>query len=254
MWRVTAVPICWEQRPKAVVLWGGAGTVASHLTSAYLLDLLPRRAGPIEITSDHSLAPRPGIKIHRCALGAAEVVQVRGIPCTSVSRTLVDLCHTETIETAEKALDAALRTEKVTHTQLCEFVERAAARSVRGSATLRPLLAVRGDDEAMSESDAESAFARVIRKGGLPLGQRQAPREGVRNGRIDFFYPEHNLFIEIDSRKWHSARREKKRDKRYDNEINISGRRVLRLTWEDLEHDEEYVLDVVGRALGQPLL
>ncbi|MGH2701121.1 MAG: DUF559 domain-containing protein [Actinomycetota bacterium] len=89
-----------------------------------------------------------------------------------------------------------------------------------------------------------------MRRGGLPIGLRQSPREGLRKGRIDFFYPEHNLAIEIDGRRWHAGRRERKRDKRYDNELNISGRRVLRVTWEDLRFDETYTTDIVARALG----
>jgi len=40
-----------------------------------------------------------------------------------------------------------------------------------------------------------------------------------------------------------------KRDKRYDNELNIDGHRVLRLTWEDM-NDERFTLDLVARALG----
>ncbi len=85
------------------------------------------------------------------------------------------------------------------------------------------------------------------------MGERQAPRAGIRNGRIDIVCPLHGLVIELDGRKWHSGRREQKRDKRYDNELNISGKRVLRLTWEDLD-DEDYTLDIVARALGvQPM-
>ncbi|MGH2699414.1 MAG: DUF559 domain-containing protein, partial [Actinomycetota bacterium] len=147
------------------------------------------------------------------------------------------------------ALDAALRTGRVPLLQLVEYVEEAAARKVRGSARLRGLLAVRGDDEILSESALESRFGRLMRRGDLPMGERQVMREGVRKGRVDIFYPEHNLVIELDGRKWHAARRETKRDKRYDNELNINGKRVLRLTWEDMD-DEAYTLDIVARALG----
>lgn len=108
---------------------------------------------------------------------------------------------------------------------------------------------MRGDDEALSESEFESSFGRLMRKGSLPMGERQVAREGVRKGRVDIFYPEQNLVTELDGRKWHSARREKKRDKRYDNELNIEGKRALRLTWEDMD-DEAYTLDLVARALG----
>jgi hypothetical protein len=42
----------------------------------------------------------------------------------------------------------------------------------------------------------------------------------------------------------------KVRDKRYDNELNIGGNRVLRLTWDDLTSDPSYTIDLVARALG----
>ncbi|MGH2701599.1 MAG: hypothetical protein ACRDJ2_07465 [Actinomycetota bacterium] len=48
VFRVASAPICWEQRPMGITLWGGEVTVASHLTSAYLQDLLDRKTGPVE--------------------------------------------------------------------------------------------------------------------------------------------------------------------------------------------------------------
>jgi very-short-patch-repair endonuclease/predicted transcriptional regulator of viral defense system len=250
VWRVTSAPRCWEQRPLGAVLWAGEPTVASHITSAHLQEVLPRSATVIEITSPRSSAGRPGIITHRCNLQNVEMVNVRGIPCTSIYRTLVDLCASQPQCISEQALDAALRMGRVSYERLCDYARDAASRSVKGSRTLKGLLHARGSDEALSESEAESLFGRLMRKGGLSQGIRQAPRAGIRGGRIDFFYPDQDLVIEIDSRKFHAGRIEQKRDKRYDNELNIHGKRVLRLTWEDLTTDEDYVLDVVGRALG----
>jgi very-short-patch-repair endonuclease len=249
VYRVTAVPETWEQRPMAGTLWGRPITVASDLTAAFLHELLPRRVEKVHLTSDHALHARPGFSVRQCCLLPPDVAVIRGIPCTSVARTLVDITRTIEQERVEAALDAALRSGQVLLADLTAFVEEAALRKVRGSARLRPLLAVRGDGEALAESEFESRFGRLMRKGDLPMGERQVLREGVKNGRVDIFYPEQNLVIELDGRKWHSARREKKRDKRYDNELNIEGKRVLRLTWEDLD-DEAYTLDLVARALG----
>ncbi|MGH2698275.1 MAG: endonuclease domain-containing protein [Actinomycetota bacterium] len=181
-------------------------------------------------------------------------MNVRGIPCASIYRTLVDLCASQPECLGEQALDAALRMGRVSYERLCDYAKDAASRSIRGSRTLQRLLNVRGSDEALSESEAESLFARVMRKGNHPLGIRQAPRDGIHGGRVDFYYPNQNLIIEIDGRKFHAGRMEQKRDKRYDNELILRGKRVLRLTWEDLTTDEAYVLELVGRALGiQPL-
>lgn len=189
VWRVTAAPRCWEQRPLGAVLWAGEPTVASHITSAYLQEVLPRTAAAIEITIPRSSAGRPGILVHRCRLEPFEMVNVRGIPCTSIYRTLVDLCASQPLGITEQALDAALRMGRVSYERLCDYTQHAASRSVKGSRTLKRLLGTRGSDDALSESEAESLFGRLMRKGRLPQGVRQAPRPGIRGGRIDFFYP-----------------------------------------------------------------
>ena len=250
VWRITSAPRCWEQRPLGDVLWAGESSVVSHITSAHLQEVLPRTASAIEITSQRSAASRPGIVTHRCSLQSVEMVNIRGIPCTSVYRTLADLCASQPVQISEQALDAALRMGRVGYERLCDYAAGAASRSVRGSRTLKRLLRARGSDEALSESEAESLFGRLMRKGGFPQGIRQAPRPGSRSGRVDFYYPEQDVVIEIDGRKFHAGRIEQKRDKRHDNELNLHGKRVLRLTWEDLTVDESYVLEVVGRALG----
>ncbi len=154
VWRVTSAPRCWEQRPLGAVLWAGAPAVASHITSAHLQEVLPRSAMPIDITSPRSCAVRPGIKTHRCRLLDAEMVNVRGFPCTSIYRTLADLCASQPLSISEQALDAALRMGRVSYERLCDYTRNAASRSVRGSRTLKRLLSARGNDEALSESEA----------------------------------------------------------------------------------------------------
>lgn len=176
VWRVTSAPRCWEQRPLGAVLWVGAPAVASHITSAFVQEVLPRTAAAVEITTPKSTASRPGTKVHRCRLQPSEIVNVRGIPCTSIYRTLVDLCGSQPQCLSEQALDAALRMGRVSYTRLCDYATEVALRSVRGSRMFQHLLAARGSDEALSESEAESLFARIMRKGGCPTGIRQVPR------------------------------------------------------------------------------
>ena len=81
--------------------------MVSHITSAHLQEVLPRTAAPVEITSPRSSAGRPGIITHRCRLQDVEMVNVRGIPCTSIYRTLADLCASQPEPISEQALDAA---------------------------------------------------------------------------------------------------------------------------------------------------
>jgi very-short-patch-repair endonuclease len=219
------------------------------MTGAFIHGLLPLRTGSIEVTSDHRLRKRAGIVSHQNRLNRADVVTIGFIPCTTIARTLVDLSHAQH-DAAERAVDAALRLGSVSLQALNEYVELAASKKMRGSAALRKFLSCRGDDEAISESEMESLYARVTRIGSIPMGERQAPREGVRKGRVDIWYPDQNLVVELDGRKWHSSRRELKRDKRYDNLLNISGKRVLRLNWEDLTVEREFTLELLRSALG----
>lgn len=103
----------------------------------------------------------------------------------------------------------------------------------------------------MSESELESRVFRLLRGARYPLPQRQVQVDlSGRLGRLDFFYLEANLVIEVDGRKWHAGRRPEKRDRRRDHSLILGGKRVLRFTWEDVTRQPEYFLEVVGEALG----
>jgi hypothetical protein len=95
VWRITSVPRCWEQRPMGAVLSIGGQTVASHITSAFVQELLPRASAGIEVTTDRSPGERRGIVVHRNSLNSNDIVNVGGIPSTSVYRTLIDLCASQ---------------------------------------------------------------------------------------------------------------------------------------------------------------
>jgi very-short-patch-repair endonuclease len=102
----------------------------------------------------------------------------------------------------------------------------------------------------MSESELESAVIRVLRRAPLSLPERQVTVEWEKCHRLDFVYPEHDLIIEVDGRKWHSSKERFQDDRRRDNAALIRGKRVIRLTWEDVTQDEPYVVRTVSAALG----
>jgi len=90
VYRLAGAPRSCEQSLKAVTLWGGSRCVVSHETAAALHGLsvtAPRRM--------HVQAPtqlqRANVAAHRTRFGQLHTVTVKGIPTTSVTRTLVDL-------------------------------------------------------------------------------------------------------------------------------------------------------------------
>lgn len=90
-----------------------AGGVVSHLSAAVLHDLpLYRfRDGPVHTTVPRSAHPPSGraIRRHTGALGPEDVVEIDGIRCTSLERTVFDIACTEGREMALSCADGALR-------------------------------------------------------------------------------------------------------------------------------------------------
>jgi hypothetical protein len=91
--RYAGHPESWEQRLLAAVMVAGEGAVASHLAAAALWRFDGIAAGPVEVTVPRARRPRavPGV-VHRSVdLGPADVTTRRGIPCTSATRTFIDV-------------------------------------------------------------------------------------------------------------------------------------------------------------------
>ena len=147
-------------------------------------------------------------------------------------------------------LDTGLRLEVVTFDELAVVLAFGARHRIPGTKLLRKLLEVRGEEEAMTESELESLFVRLLRRYGLPIPQRQVTVEWDQCHRLDFLYPHHDLIVEVDGRRWHASKQRFQGDRRRDNEALLKGCRVLRLTWEDVAHDEAYVRATLASALG----
>jgi hypothetical protein len=215
--RVTSVPVTLEQRQMSGALFGGEHAALCHSTAAQILGLIPKHSSAIEIATPRRIGSRPSFVVHqRLWLPGDRSVRVRNLPITSPARTLLDLCG-EAHDLAEVALDAALRLEVVTFGGLTDILKLGGRHRIPGTALLRRLLSVRGEDEAMSESELESSVIRVLRRASVSLPERQVTVSWEKCRRLDFFYPEHDLIIEVDGRKWHSSRQRFQDDRRRDS-------------------------------------
>ena len=251
VFRVDAAPVTKRMRCMATVLWAGRGAAISGRTSAELHGLIDPASRAIEVTGPVNRTPRPGIVHRRRVLAASELSSVDNIPVVGVFRTLLDLCESDENPVCEIALDAALREGSIDLDDLRALLEVATKRRLAGVRRLRDLVAVRGHEEVLSESELESRVLRLLRGVGFPLPKQQvAVQLRDRPGRVDFFYPEANLVIEVDGRRWHAGRKPEIRDRRRDHSLVLGGKRVLRFTWEDVVLEPEYFLGVVGEALG----
>jgi predicted transcriptional regulator of viral defense system len=115
-----------EGRWLAAVLACGEGAVLSHRSAAAHWGLLQSNATRIDVTTPRTRAANAMIRVHRSrSLDARDATAHRGIPITSVARTLLDLAATIRAEHLERALAQAQYLELYDHRAITDVLARA---------------------------------------------------------------------------------------------------------------------------------
>jgi hypothetical protein len=169
----------------------------------------------------------------------------RGLPATSVVRTIADLGRRLPLVEAVAALDMAL------HRKLLELVDLgswAGAHSrYRGVARLRRAIELA---EPATESVMETRLRLLLVLARLPKPLAQVSlydADGHFVGRPDFYYPLHRLALEYDGS---SHRENLTGDNRRQNRMVDAGYRLPRFTAADVLSAPDSVVDLVRRALA----
>jgi very-short-patch-repair endonuclease len=180
----------------------------------------------IELVTRYS-APRhrPGLRIHRTRLlDQRDFTHHKGIPVTTVARTLLDLAD----ELPDKGLRRAVRQAQALHLTnvrlIADVLTRAGGR--RGADRLAALIA---DGPAPTAGDLEDLVLDVIDNGGL-----KRPQINRRLGRVypDLRWPEHRLTVECDGATWHEGKLAREDDAERQARLEADGERVLRVSWQ----------------------
>ena len=232
-------------REMAAVLACGPSAALSHYSAAWLWGLLEMAYDLIDVTVGRSSHKRPGVRVHRSrTLGPEDVRTHRGIPVTAPARTLLDLAEVASARELERAFAEAITQRLTTHAALAAAVEN--ARGHRGAGRLRDLL-TRGEEPALTRSEAEDRLLALVREAGLP-----SPAVNTRLGAhlVDFHWRDRNLVAEVDGYRFHSSRGAFERDRRRDADLNAAGFRVLRITWRQLAEEPMAVIARLAQALA----
>ncbi|MFN2388111.1 MAG: type IV toxin-antitoxin system AbiEi family antitoxin domain-containing protein [Actinomycetota bacterium] len=247
-------PDTWMQRVMVGVLYAGPGAVASHRCAAALWRFPQVPRGVIEVSTTRRRRADADVVVHQIGeLHAAERSTIDGISVTSPTRTLVDLAGVAPVELVEDALDDALR-RGLTKLAVCRWeLRNVCGRGRAGTRVLRRLLDERPAGYRPCESVPESDLYRLLRRAGLPLPQKQRriAVPGGRVARVDLFYPDHDLVIEVDGYRYHGGRRRWQEDLARQNGLILARLRVLRFTWYDLQHRSDELVEQVALALGR---
>jgi very-short-patch-repair endonuclease len=231
--------------------------VISHGTAAALWGLRDRAPGLIDMIVRCETGRKvDGIQARRCRYPANEETIVHeGIPCTTPSRTLVDLAGVLGAGAMRRVVERAGVLELLDIAALDAAVHRAKGRP--GMPALRTILLdwrPIGHDLPRLRSDFEARLLSLIAACELPRPRcNQAISSNGRRIEVDFLWDEQRLVVEADGRSFHDNRVAFERDRRRDQDLGLAGYRVVRFTWNQVVREPEATVRILRRLLaGQP--
>ncbi len=164
-----------------------------------------------------------------------DIRTVQGLRVTSPARTALDLAPSCSAQELTRIVDELRHGCGLSVAALRDVVAR--NRRHPGAGALRELIGESQREPARSELERE--FMRMIRRHRLPL-----PRLNVYVGgeRVDAYFPEHGLVVELDGRLTHGYdwRPAFEEDRRRGVDVMLrTGLPTLRFTWRQIKHQQD---------------
>jgi hypothetical protein len=238
VFRIAGAPETWHGNLLAACWAGGAQAVASFRAAAALWEL-PGGLEKLEITCPRWRRTRSeGLIVHESTrLDRPDRTLVGHIPCTSIERTVFDMCGLGGPAFTDLLFDSALRRGLTTIEHLVATRDRLAKRGRRGGAQFRQAVDERDPTSALPESEPERMLARYLVENGLPKPVHQhVVRDGANRfvARVDLAYPAFGVIIEYESAVYHTGKVALERDSDRRNALTSLGLSVVTATGADL--------------------
>ena len=221
-----------EARYIAAVKAAGKGGMLSGLAAAHLFALVKGAAPPPEVIAPTERWIR-GVRTSRRRLDDRDTTVWRGIPVTSLARTLVDLASVLSPDEMARAFHEANVRYRTTPAHVAAALERAP----RAKGRARLLRVIQGDADIIL-STLERRFLKLLRAQSLPIPRTNRPAGGHY---VDCRWPDHKLTVELDSYRYHNSRYAWELDRRREREAYARDDRFRRFTWEDVTGRPEAV-------------
>jgi very-short-patch-repair endonuclease len=227
--------------------WMGAtltqpGSVLSRLSAAVAWGALSREGSLTTITRPGNGGPRRhgGVHVHRSMALEGDRAELKGIPITSIARTLLDITGDVSDRALARAVREAVRLDLISLYELADALGRYRGR--RGSRRLAATVArYSGLPIERARSGAEVRALEVLRAAG---------HDGVLLNRVlngeeaDLVLPERRLVVEVDGGPFHLDKGE---DARKAAAWSEAGWTVRRISSHDVYNRPGVLLALVGR-------
>ncbi len=178
---------------------------------------------------------------------------LNGIPCTSVSRVLLDLAGELPIWELRKAVAEAEVLRLLDRAALRRLIRRSRGR--RGVARLRLILDELDPQTKRTRSHLERLFLRMCARADLPRPEVNVSLtiEG-RHLKPDFLWRDVGLIIETDSHRYHDTGSAFESDRLREQRLQLAGWQVSRCTWAQVEHEPRDLAQRIKGLLAQAAL
>lgn len=205
VYQVDCRPLDWESKLLAAVLASGPDALISHRAAFVLWGLDGIGSAPVELTVPYDARPIPeGVIVHRTRR-PQKPAEAKGIPVTTVERTLLTCSAELGPLTIGKGLDSAIRRGLTTVDRCYDTLVAEGGRGVRGTRRFRWVLVERNHDTA---TDSGSEFELLYHLQMALLPRPELHHELIVNGerRVpDFYWPALGKAVEVDGVDAHSS-------------------------------------------------
>jgi len=174
-------------------------------------------------------------------------VEIDGLPCTSGTRTVVQLLGRASEREIGNALDSGTHMRLTGPSVVRQRLDELGTQGRAGVAVFNRVM-----ESAGVQSWLERQFLGLMRSSGLPKPtlQRTYRADGAHIARVDFDFSPTPMIVEVGGRKGYLSFDERRRQERRRNELQLVGKTIYFFTTEDVVEDPPYVLTTVRRGLG----
>jgi very-short-patch-repair endonuclease len=245
-------PIGPHGRMLAAVLACGPGSVVSHGSAAWLLGLWDRRPQLIDVIAPVEAGRKLGgvRRRHTPPPLPRDRWSELAIPCTSPSRTIVDVAGIVGEASLRRTIEQAAVHRMLDAGQIDAILDGPRRRGCR---RLRLVLEDwrRYSPKTRLRSIMEAKLLPLLTQHNIPAPQCNAKLAVAGESfEIDFLWRPQRLAVETDGSRFHDNPEAQKRDSRRDRLLPAAGYRIWRLAWDDLEHRPEATMAELRRRLG----
>jgi hypothetical protein len=228
----------------AAVLAIGPGAVLSHRAGGAHWEIA-RWNGIPEVTTVRKAPSRDRIRVHHARLPPDEITTHRGIPITTVPRTLLDLAGVLPQRRVERAINEAEVQRRWDALSLAQLLHRYPRR--KGTRAIRAALHNRREGATYTRSELEERFLALVDGAGLPRPEINAIIEGLE---VDAVWRTARLVVELDGRSTHDTVEAFERDRERDRKLQLAGWRPIRVTARQMAKQRPALIADLTRLLA----